>query len=468
MPAPAVPTADILKSEDVLEESGFLQPTLEDIRGLLETQNRNGLRELLLQVHPADIADILDNLAAEEAVITFELLPVEIASEVLDETGSPVRQELVEKVDDERLADLLDELPMDDAAEFLYDLPEEISERLIDLMEPEEATEVQELLKYEDETAGRLMTRDIVALRRQWTVQETYEFLRNLEDVETLTYLYVVDRHNVLIGVVPLRTLLLAQPERTIEEIMQPDVLRAPVTADQEELAELISRYDFFAIPIVDAADRLLGIVTVDDVLDVLAEEVTEDIQRLGGSEPLEQPYFAVSLGKIVQKRIGWLMLLFLAAIFTARVLQFFSAELEAVLALGFFIPLVTGTGGNAGSQTVATIIRALTLDEVRITNIGAAWRREAMTAVILGLAMAASGFGVAAIIAQDLQVAWVVACTLPLVVVWAVTVATVVPILADHFQIDPTVISGPMITTIVDASALIIYFSLAIALLGL
>lgn len=451
-----------------MEDRGFIQPTIDEIRQLLDAVDKTPLRVLLLHVHPADIADLLDNLNAQEALTIFELLPVEIASEVLDETGSPVRQELVEKVDDERLADLLDELPMDDAAEFLFDLPEDVSERLIELMEPEEAAEVQELLQYEDETAGRLMTRDVVALRRQWTVEETLKFLRDLDDVEMLHYLYVVDRHNVLIGVVPLRKLLLSKPDRTIESLMISEVLSALVTADQEELAELISRYDYFAIPVTDAAGHLLGVVTVDDVLDVLEEEVTEDIQRLGGSEPLEQPYFAVSLVKFVQKRIGWLLLLFVAAIFTARVLQFFSDELGAVLALGFFIPLVTGTGGNAGSQTVATIIRALTLDEVRISNMGAAWRKEALTALILGLAMGICGFGVAAMLSQSIEVAWVVALTLPIVVAWAVTVATIVPIIATHFEIDPTVISGPMITTIVDASALIIYFSLAKAFLGI
>lgn len=442
--------------------------TVEETQDLLEQNQIEALRDRLERIHPADIAILLDELEMDEAVAVFELLPLEAASEVLDETGSEVRQELVEQIDDERLADLLDTLPMDDAAEFLFDLPDQVSDRLLGLMEPAEAAEVQELLSYEDETAGRLMNRDVVALRRQWTVNETLEHLRSLEDAETLHYLYVVDRDDKLIGVVPLRVLILSQPDATIDEIMSPDIEAVPVTADQEELAEMMSRYDYFAMPVVDVNGRLLGVVTVDDVLDVFEEEVTEDIQRMGGSEPLEQPYFAVSLLHVIQKRIGWLLLLFVAAIFTARVVQLYEVELQTVVALGFFMPLVTGTGGNAGSQTVATIIRAITLDEVRLSNLPKAWQREFMTAVTLGLVMGVCGFGVTALLTGELGVAWVVGITLPLVVAWAVTVATIVPVLADHFNIDPTVISGPMITTLVDASALLFYFMLAKAILGL
>jgi len=451
-----------------MQETGYIHLSIEEIETLLEQGKRETLRERLTHVHPADIADLLDELEGDQAVAVFGLLSIEIGSEVLDETGSVIRQELVEKVDDEKLADMLDELPMDDAAEFLEDLPDPVSGRLLDLMEPEEAADVQKLLSYEEETAGRLMNRDVAALRRHWTVEETIAYLRSLEDAETLHYLYVVDVEDRLLGVLPLRSLIMSQPQATIDEIMVKGVVSVSYTADQEELAEMVSRYDYFAIPVVDEKERLLGVVTHDDVLDILEEEVTEDIQRLGGSEPLDQPYFAVSPLHVIQKRIGWLLLLFVAAIMTAKVLQFFEGALATVIALSFFVPLVTGTGGNAGSQTVATIIRAITLDEVRLSNLLDAWRREIIVAISLGLVMGICGFGVVTFLTGDLKVAWVVSITLPLVVVWAVTIATVVPIIADHFKIDPTVISGPMITTIVDASALLVYFLLAKTLLGL
>ncbi len=445
-------------------------PELGTIEQLIETNQLASLQAQLANLHPADIAVLMDELDTDDAVILFELLPVEVASEVLDETGSPVRQELVEKVADERLADLLEELPVDDAVEFLEDLPEDVSGRLIGLMEPEEAAEVQKLLGYEEESAGRLMAREVAALRRQWTVGETFDYLRSLEDAETLHYLYVVDRDNRLIGLVPLRKLIMAQPEATIESIMITNIVSAPVTADQEELAELVSRYDFFVIPVVDEQKRLLGVVTADDILDVLEEEATEDIQRLGGSEPLDQPYFAVSISQVFRKRVGWLLILFLAATLTGIVTSLFQELLDVVVILTIFIPLIIGTGGNAGSQTVATIIRSITLDEVRLGNVAAAWRREVSIGLLLGLVMGLVGTVYVLLFFPEAgyEIAVVVGLTLPAVVVWSTTVATLVPTLADRFHIDPAVISGPMIATIVDATGLLIYFLLARQLLGL
>jgi magnesium transporter len=440
----------------------------DDIERLIEAGDLEAIQQQLATTHPADIADLLNEVSPENSFIIFEMLSIEVGSEVLDETDSLVRQELVEKVDDERLADLLDELPVDDAAEFLEDLPDEISDRLIELMEPEEAEEVRELLAYEDETAGRLMSTEIAKLRRHWTVTEALDYLRNLEDAETLHYLYVVDRNGRLIGVVPLRALILGKPEATIESIMVSDIAAVRVTADQEELADMVARYDYVAIPIVDHNGILLGVVTVDDVVDIFEEEVTEDIQRLGGSEPLDQPYFTASLLQVVRKRIGWLLLLFVAATLTGTVLRFFEEELLLVVALSFFVPLITGTGGNAGSQTVATIIRALTLGEVRLANIGQAWLREVSAGMLLGVAMAGVGFARAMLWHTGVDVALVVTLTLPLVVIWATTIATLVPIIANHFDIDPTVISGPMISTIVDTTGLLIYFLLAKLLLGI
>lgn len=445
-------------------------PELETIERLIETNQLAALQEQLANIHPSDIAVLMDELDTADALMLFDLLSVEVASEVLDETGSPVRQELVEKVADERLADLLEEMPVDDAVEFLEDLPEDVSDRLIGLMEPEEAAEVQKLLGYEEETAGRLMARDVAALRRQWTVGETFDYLRSLEDAETLHYLYVVDRGNRLIGLVPLRKLIMAQPEATIESIMTTNVVSASVTADQEELAELVSRYDFFVIPVVDEEKRLLGVVTADDVLDVLEEEATEDIQRLGGSEPLEQPYFAVSIFQVFRKRVGWLLVLFLAATLTGIVTSLFQDLLDAAVILTVFIPLIIGTGGNAGSQTVATIIRAITLDEVRLGNVVTAWRREVSVGLLLGLVMSLVSIVYVLVFFSQVgyEIALVVGFTLPAVVVWSTSVATLVPTLADRFHIDPAVISGPMIATIVDATGLLIYFSLAQQLLGL
>jgi len=435
------------------------------VKSLINQKKLDQLRHLVNEYHPADIADILDYLAPEEALIVFELLTDEVASEVLDETGSIVRLELVEKVDDERLADLLDELPMDDAADFLDELPDDTATLLLDLMEPEEAQEVRELLSYEDETAGRLMTRDVAALRRHWTVAEALDYLRSLaeiEETETVHYLYVIDKESHLIGVVPIRALLQATPDMTIQSIMEADILTIPVSTDQEEVADMMSKYDFVAMPVVDEERRLLGVVTVDDVLDILEEEATEDIQRLGGSEPLAQPYFSASVLQVVGKRLVWLLPLFAASLATDLIVTNYEALLAAFISLTIFIPVVSGTAGNAGSQTVATIIRAIAVGEIRLADIGRALSREISVGLILGVVLGIAGYIRAVVLDSDPRVPLVLALTLLLVVIWANTVATLVPLITQRLRIDPAVVSAPMITTIVDASGIFIYLALA------
>jgi magnesium transporter len=429
----------------------------------------DALQAIVNTFHPADIADSLNSLAPEEAVIVFEMLSDEVASEVLDETGSLIRQELVEKVDDERLARLLDVLPMDDAAEFLDMLPEETADKLLDLMESEEAEEVREILSYQDETAGRLMNRDVAALRRYWTVAEALNYIRSLveaDETETIHYLYVIDRDYRLIGVVPIRDMLLALPEQTIESIMRTEIFTVSVHADQEELAEAVSRYDFVAIPVVDDENRLLGVVTVDDVLDVVEEEATEDIQRLGGSEPLAQPYFSASTFEVVRKRLVWLLPLFAASLVTDTVINGFTDLLAVFVTVGIFIPVVSGTAGNAGSQTVTTIIRAIAVNEVRLADFGRAWVREVTVAVILGLILGAAGYIRGLLLHAEPGVPLLLAITLPLVVIWSNTIATLVPLLAERVRIDPAVVSTPMITTITDATGIFMYLTLAKLLL--
>lgn len=449
-----------------MPDSAFNLPTTAQIHTLIVAGNHTQLQTLLNQYHPADIADLLDELPNEESLIIFELLPNHIASEVLDETHSLIRQELVQKVDDERLADLLDELPMDDAAEFVAGLPDPIGQRLLGLMEPQEAQEVRQLLSYDDQTAGRLMTTNVARLNQNWTVDQALTYLRSLQEVESLHYLYVVDQDDTLIGITPLRQLMLSQPHHTIDTITLTDVARVLDTADQEDLAEFISKYDYFSIPIVNQQNQLLGVVTVDDALDVLAEEATEDIQRLGGSEPLAQPYFSASVWQVVGKRIIWLLPLFVASIITDSVINAFGGLILTAAALNTFIPVVSGTGGNAGSQTVATIIRAMAIGEVKLADLRRAWLREVGVALILGAILGIAGYIRATVFNSGSEIALVLALTLPLVVIVANTLATLIPLIAQRLNIDPTVVSAPMITTFVDASGLLIYFSLATLIL--
>ena len=466
----------------VIHHARFFMPTpaIRQIRALIAQNDLQSLSDLLGQYHPADVADVLEELSAEEAVIAFDQLPTFEASEVLDEANSLLTAELIEKVDDERLAGLLDQLPMDDAAELLDDLPDDTSNRLLQMMDADEQREVRAILSYPEASAGRLMNQDVAVLRANWTIEQAFEYLRALVDTETLHYLYVVDVIGRLVGVVPIRNLILAQPNALIGDISLPDISAANVLTDQEEIAEQIAKYDYTALPIVDSDYILLGVITVDDVLDILQEETTEDIQQLGGSSPLEQPYFQVTVMTMVRKRVGWLLLLFFASLLSGSVVALFSDRLSSAImaTLTVFFTLVIGTGGNAGSQTVATIIRALAVEEVRFGDLGRALRREAAVGLIMGIILGLAAFAFATLygyLRQDslpagvspVEIALVVALTLPAVVIWSLTIATIIPVLAERFKIDPTVVSAPMITTIVDATGLLIYYSLAVWILN-
>ena len=430
---------------------------------------RNALIDLLDDTHPADIADVMDELSEEATLAVFNLLGPDVASEVLDETESDTTFFLVEELPDQKLARLLDEMPMDDAAELLGDLEDEYAETLIDLMSPEDADEVRLLLGYPEHSAGRLMNEHFIRLYDTWTVTQTLAYLRNVDrETETIAYLYVIDEEERLKGVVPLRTLVMSQPEQTIREICETRVISVYAMDDQEEVAQVVAKYDFYAVPVVDKANRLVGIITVDDIVDVLEEEATEDIQRLGGSEPLDQPYFAASLMTVARKRIVWLLLLFFGGTLTGAVMRFFQDELSSLVALSFFIPLLTGTGGNAGSQTVSTVIRAMAVGEVAWRDGMRVLRREMATGILVGTLLGVVGFVHAMMWNVPVTLAVVVALTIPIICTWSNTVASLVPMLAEKVGIDPTVVSAPLITTVVDASGLTIYFWMAKMIIGL
>ncbi len=431
------------------------------------------LKILLTRLHPADIADLLDTLEEPQRVVVFELLDTVTASEVLDETLDETTFDLIEALPDEHVADLLELLPMDDAAELLSELPADRSEELIALMEPDDAVEVQTLLAYEEDTAGRLMTEKVIRARRRWTVEETIEDLRRMDpETETFAYLYTVDDDDRLTGVVPLRRLLTAPPSKTLGDLADTEVTWVSVDTDQEEVARLVARYDFAAIPVVDRAGKLAGVITHDDVVDILAEEATEDIQRFGGSQPLERTYLSVGVGTIARKRIGWLLMLLLTATLTSTVVKLFEADLAQVAALTLFVPMLIGTGGNAGSQTTATVIRALSVGEISPRDgLRVLWH-ELRTGLLMSSVMFLAAFGYALIwSASDVparELALAVSLSISAILLWAVSMGSLLPLVAARVGIDPTVVSGPMMSTLVDATGLLIYFSIARLVLGL
>jgi magnesium transporter len=437
------------------------------VEKLIAARATDELQALLRRLHPADIADLLDVLDETERVVVFEQLDTVTAAEVLDEALDDTTLDLVEAVPDEQIADLLETLPMDDAAELLSELPPELSEELIALMEPDEAAEVQKLLAYEDETAGRLMTEKVVRVRRRWTVEETIEQLRAMDpETETFAYLYTVDDDERLTGVVPLRQLLTAPPDATLGELVDPQPLSVG------EVARLVARYDFVAIPVVDREGRLAGVITHDDVVDILAEEATEDIQRFGGSQPLERTYLSVGVATMARKRIGWLLMLLLSATLTSAVIKLFEADIAQVAALNLFIAMLIGTGGNAGSQTTATVIRALGVGEINPRDALRVLWQEVRTGLLMGVVMALAAFGYALLWngghALGPELALAVSLSISAILLWAVAMGALLPLTAARLDIDPTVVSGPMMSTLVDATGLLIYFSIARLVLGL
>ncbi len=448
-------------------------PALEELRGEVEARladhELDALLNLLKNKHPADIADVLELLDEPQRVQLFDLLRTDIAAEVLDETRTEITRDLVDAIPDERIADLLEMMPMDDAAEILSELPDARAEDILVLMEPDEAVDVESLLAYPEESAGRLMTSKVVRLDASWTVEQALAHLRTVDpEVETLTYLYVVNTRGQLVGVLPVWEMLTARPDRRIADLMDPSVIAVTADTDQEEVARIVSQYDFFAIPVVDRDQRLLGIITHDDVIDILQEEFTEDVQRFGGSVPLTHTYLSTPVLEMVRKRVGWLLLLFLTATLTGTVMRLFEGELERAVALSFFIPLLIGTGGNAGSQMTATMIRALAVGEVRMSDAWHVLGREALTGFILGLAMGVVGLARAMTWGTSLALGLTVAVSLCVLVVWANVMGMLLPMVADRFHVDPTVISGPVMSTLVDATGLLIYFSLARFIMGL
>jgi magnesium transporter len=441
----------------------------QQIETLLDANNLDALRDVLKSAHPADIADMLEDFDEDQRVVIFNALQPEAAAEVLDETSIEITREIVEAVPDETIADLLDSLPMDDAAEVLSELDEEQAEHIIALMQPEDAAEVGILLAYPEETAGRLMNTKIVRLNVDWTVDETLQRLRGVDpEVETLSYLYAVDSADKLVGVVPLRNLITASGQKRIAEILLASVISVRVDTDQEEVARVVSQYDFVAIPVVDAEGKLKGIVTHDDVVDILEEESTEDFQRFGGSEPLEDSYLSTPIFTIVRKRVGWLMILFLTEMLTGTVMRAFEHELQAAVALSFFVPLMIGTGGNSGSQTTSTIIRAMAVGEARFEDTLKLLWHELRVGILLGLAMAALGFLRAITWGNPVSLALTVSLSLFTLVVWANSMGSVLPPIAARLKVDPAIISGPVMSTLVDATGLFIYFSLARIIIGL
>jgi magnesium transporter len=419
---------------------------------------------------PEDLAQKLHSLPPAELAALFTRLGDEALAELLAELDAHDAARLITKLSRAQAADVLEEMDPDDAAEVVSEMAPETAEALLIEMEPTDAQDVRSLMAYPEGTAGRLMTPDFVALSPDLTADEAMAVLRAIaEQVETIYYSYVIDPDtDRLLGVLSLHRLVLSRGTTRVRDLMIPDPIRVRADASAEEAARLLDQYHLLAIPVVDAEDRLLGIITADDAAEVLLKEAAEDTERLGGAQPLDVPYLRASIFHLFRKRITWLLALFVAEAYTGNVLRHFEETLSEAVSLAFFIPLLIGTGGNTGSQTVTLLVRALRVGEVGFDDLLRVLGREIAVGALLAGAMGLATYIRAWTLGVGLEIGPVVAVAAMCIVVWASIVAAILPLVLHRLRLDPAVISAPFISTLVDGTGLLIYFTLARWMLGL
>ncbi|HET9540574.1 MAG TPA: magnesium transporter [Candidatus Limnocylindria bacterium] len=442
---------------------------LAEVQALIREREREGVVGLAERIGPAEWADLVPELEPSEVAVLLQWLPDEEIPLLMEELPPLEAARILRTLAAAEAALLLEEMDPDDAADVVEQLPEHDADAILIRMRPSEAAEIRELSLYPPDSAGGIMTPAFVAVARDATAQEAIAAIRNLVDqAETVNYVYVVDEKRHLLGVLSLYRLLLSRATAPVVELMAPTTVRVRASADQEVAARLLTDRNLLAIPVVDDDDRLIGIITEDDVADVLQAEATEDIERLGGSQPLNIPYRLSNVPLLVRKRVGWLLVLFIAEAYTGTVLRGFEGELAAVVSLGFFIPLLIGTGGNIGSQTATLIVRAMAIGEVTLRDLGWIVFKELRVGLILGGVMGMVGFALAGLLGVGSDVGLVVALTIVAISTWSAIVAAFLPLVVRRLGVDPAVVSAPLITTLVDGTGLIIYFEVARIVLGL
>ncbi|GAW93431.1 magnesium transporter [Calderihabitans maritimus] len=436
----------------------------------LAENNLEKLTQLLTEQHPADIAEFLQELDSEKQGIVFSLLDREKAALVLNELDASTISSLLDTLGAERIAEILDVMPTDDAADLLGEMSDLLKQRLLGLMELEDAQDVQELMEYKKDTAGGIMTTEYVAIREDITAERAIQVLRETApDAETVYYVYVVNTKNQLVGVISLRELIVADPNTLIADIMHRNVIRVNVNDDQEEVARVVARYDFLAVPVVDDEGSLVGIVTVDDIIDVIHDEATEDIFRLSGTSELPADdgdiYHSVLVN--VRSRLPWLIITMLGGLLAGRILKGIESQLSTVVALAFFIPILTGMGGNIGTQSSSLTVRGLATGHVDEGAFFQTIIRQAAAGLVMGVLIGTIVGLVAAWWQGKVMFGVVVGLALVGNMLTAATMGTLVPLIFRKLGVDPAVASAPFISTAIDITGLLIYSTLASLLLS-
>ncbi len=443
---------------------------LEELKRLLAAKKYTNIRQFLAELNEADIAFLMEELEEEERLKVYRILPKDLAADVFSYLEFDSQEAIINSLSDREAGNVIDNLMADDAADFLEEMPANVVERLLANANPETRQAVNQLLRYPEDSAGSIMTVEYVSLKESLTVDQAIERIRAVGlDSETINICYVLDARRELVGTVALRYLLLSQGDEIIADIMHENVISVNTLMDQEQVAEKFKKYDFIAMPVVDNENRLVGIITVDDIVDIMEEETTEDMEKMAAIVPSDKPYMRTTVGETYKKRIPWLLLLMVSATFTGAIIASFEDALSVCAVLTVFIPMLMDTGGNAGGQASVTIIRGLSLGEITYRDVPRVVWKEIRVAVLCGGTLAIANFAKLMLFDRvGILVAFTVCLTLVAAVLMAMLVGCLLPIGAKRIGFDPAVMASPFITTIVDALSLLVYFRFATMLLGI
>ena len=443
---------------------------LEEVKALLETKQYTRLRQRMEEANSADIATVMEEFEESELLKIFRILPKNMAADVFSYLEVDKQQFIITSLSEKDAAGIIDNLMADDATDLLEEMPANIVKKLLANANPETRRDINHLLRYPEDSAGSIMTVEYVDLKENMTVQDAIDRIRLIGlDSETINICYVLDAQRTLVGTVALRYLLTNQPDEIIGEMMHENVIYLNTLMDQEEVARQFQKYDFTAMPVVDNEKRLVGIITVDDVVDILQEEATEDMEKMAAIVPSDKPYMKTGVFETWKKRIPWLLLLMISATFTGSIITSFEDALSVCVILTAYIPMLMDTGGNAGGQASVTIIRGLSLNEIEVSDALLVVWKEIRVAMLCGLTLAVANFAKLLLFDKvTVLVAAVVCLTLMAAVLIAKVVGCILPMLAKKIGFDPAVMASPFITTIVDALSLLIYFRIATLFLNI
>ena len=448
---------------------------IEQIQELVKSRRIAKLRELLESINSADFPSLFEELDDEDMVVIFRLLPKDKASDVFVELDPDLQEKLINNFTDKELKVVVDDLFMDDTVDLIEEMPSSVVKRILKNIKFSDRKIINELLKFPEDSAGSIMTTEMVELKENMTVEKAFQIIKDTGiDKETIYICYVVDNSRKLIGTVAIKDLLVSERDVLIKDILEENVISVLTTEDKEAVAKMFDKYNFMAMPVVDTENRLVGIVTIDDAIDVMQDENTEDFEKMAAMTPTEDTYFKTSVFRHAKNRIIWLLFLMLSSTFTGLLLERFQSAIAAVPLLVAFIPTIMDTGGNCGSQSSTLIIRGLALDEIKLSDIFKAIWKEVRVSFMIGLVLAIVT-GLRIFLQYDgihndqsIKIAFIVGVTLMATAMIAEIMGCVLPMLAKRLKLDPAIMASPLITTVVDLCSMLVFFSIATAVMGL